>query len=133
MLTTSITAQGSQVIAASALAISTTLPGEDASDWPLTLNIDWDYPGQGAANYSRVPPVRLDTQAQGRAFAPTFSYQTPGVKRVRVRVQDADAAFSEETLTLNVRLSACCLGTLPSWHHPASQRACPSNRINKAS
>lgn len=76
----------------------TSIPGQDATDWPLTLSVDWNYNGVTASYSGYSTSVTVpETTLNGY-----WNYSTSGAKSVRVRVQDADGAAVEQTLNFTV-------------------------------
>jgi hypothetical protein len=93
----------------------TSLPGEDPTDWPLTLLVDWDFSGTGEANFP-ASGVQLASQSQGKMLVASNTYTSSGPKTIRIRVTDADGSFAEETLSFMVRvhyiLRVTCITTV---------------------
>ena len=90
-------AAGTQTLSPTQLAINLTLPGQDATDFPVQLFLDWDWPGGGQANYSSIPIVAASAAAL--PIRPSWQYRMPGVKTVRALVIEADGGKTEVTLS----------------------------------
>lgn len=103
------------------------LTGEDATDWPLTLTVNWGADEGGvhtsAGGYSmgtltsctpitssprdcsvvpHLQVLRLESAAQGRVFKLSHVYSTIGLKDVSLVVKDADGSTQFVVLRFDV-------------------------------